>query len=89
MAGDPLSLTFHFAGLAENARARVTSIDLLRGSALPAWQSLGSPEYPTASEIQKLRDAAILPAAEERPIRNGELTIELPPSGLALVEVGK
>jgi xylan 1,4-beta-xylosidase len=62
---------------------------MMRGSALPAWQAMGSPEYPTAAEVQKLRDAAALPAAEQRPIRNGELTIELPPSGLALVEVEK
>jgi xylan 1,4-beta-xylosidase len=89
MEGAPLSLTLRFAGLSENSRARVTSIDMMRGSALPAWQSMGSPEYPTAAEVQKLRDAAVLPAAEERPIRNGELTIDLPPSGLALVEVGK
>ena len=61
----------------------------MRGSALPAWQAMGSPQYPTASEVQKLRDGAALPVAEEIAIRNGELTIELPPSGLALVEVGK
>jgi xylan 1,4-beta-xylosidase len=62
---------------------------MMRGSALPAWQAMGSPEYPTAGEIRKLRDAAALPTAEERPVRNGELTIELPSSGLALVEVEK
>jgi len=89
MEGDSLSLTFRFAGLAESSRVRVTSIDMMRGSALPAWQAMGSPEYPVAAEVQKLRDAANLPAAEERPIRNGELTIELPPSGLAFVEVEK
>ena len=89
MEGDPPSITFRFAGLRENARARVTWIDMMRGSALPAWQAMGSPEYPTAAEVQKLRDAAVLPDAAESPIRNGELTIELPPSGLALVEVEK
>ena len=89
MEGDPLSITFRFAGLRENARARVTWIDMMRGSALPAWLAMGSPEYPTAAEVQKLRDAAVLPDAAESPMRNGELTIELPPSGLALVEVEK
>ena len=89
MEGDPLSITFRFAGLRENAPARVTWIDMMRGSALPAWQAMGSPEYPTAAEVQKLRDAAALPAAAQTPIPNGELTIELPPSGLALVEVEK
>ena len=66
MDGDPLSLTLRFNGIARNARAAVTTIDMLRGSALPAWQSMGSPEFPTGAEIQKLRDAAVLPGAEKR-----------------------
>lgn len=65
MEGDPLSLTFRFAGLGEDSRARVIWIDMMRGSALPVWQAMGSPEYPTAGEIQKLRGAAALPTAEE------------------------
>jgi xylan 1,4-beta-xylosidase len=89
MAGSPLSLTFRFPGLAENTRARVTSIDMLKGSSLLAYQQMGSPEYPNTAEVLKLRDAAVLPAAEEHVIRNGELTIELPPTGLALVEIAK
>jgi xylan 1,4-beta-xylosidase len=89
MEGDPLSLTLKLAGVGETSRVRITSIDMLRGSALPAWQALGSPQYPTAAEIQKLRDAAVMPAAEERVVRNGELTIESAPSGVALVEVEK
>jgi len=88
MQGDPLRLTLRFAGLGDS-RARVTSTDMIRGSALTAWQAMGKPEYPTAAEIRTLRDAASLPAAETRPVRNGELTLELPPSGLALVEVQK
>jgi len=87
MDGDPLDLTLRFAGLAKSGWASVTSIDMLRGSGVPAWQALGSPEYPTSAEIQKLRDAAALPAAEKRSVTNAELKIQLPPSGLALVEV--
>jgi xylan 1,4-beta-xylosidase len=87
MQGDPLRLALRFAGLGENSRARLTSIDMLRGSALPAWQAMGSPEYPTATEIQKLREAAVMPPAENRVVRNGELTVELQPSGLALIEL--
>jgi xylan 1,4-beta-xylosidase len=88
MDGDPLSLTLHFTGLG-NTHARVTSIDMLKGSALPAWKEMGGPEYPTAAEIQKLRDAATLPLPERHAIQKGELTLDLPPSGLALVEVDK
>jgi xylan 1,4-beta-xylosidase len=89
MDGEPLNLTLRFSGLGDAPRASVTSVDMLRGSALPAWQAMGSPGYPTAPEVQKLRDAAVLPTAEKRLIQNGELRIELPPSGLALVEVEK
>jgi xylan 1,4-beta-xylosidase len=89
MDGDPLSLTLRFNGAGATSRASVTSIDMLRGSALPAWQAMGSPELPTAGEIQKMQDAAVLPAAEKRTLENGELRIDLPPSGLALVEIEK
>jgi xylan 1,4-beta-xylosidase len=89
MQGDPLRLTLRLAGLGENSRARVTSIDMMRGSALPAWQAVGSPEYPTATEIQRLREATVMPPAENRTVRNAEMTVEVPPSGLALIELDR
>jgi xylan 1,4-beta-xylosidase len=87
MQGEPLTLTLRFTNPGNPARASVTRVDMLRGSALPAWQEMGSPELPAAAEVQKLRQEAELPAAERRPVQKGELTIELPPSGLALIEL--
>jgi hypothetical protein len=48
---------------------------------------MGSPRYPTRSQIQQLREAAELPAAETHPLENNQLTLTLPTHGLALVEL--
>jgi len=48
---------------------------------------MGSPIYPTSAQIKQLRQAAELPAPEKKRIEGGQLTVELPPHGLALIEV--
>lgn len=40
MKGQPRSLTLKFNGGGDIARARITVIDMLRGSALPAWEAM-------------------------------------------------
>jgi len=47
---------------------------------------MGKPAYPTQAQIQALRSAANLPAPENVRIEHGQLTIVLPPQGLALIE---
>jgi hypothetical protein len=50
---------------------------------------MGSPRYPTREQIQQLRAAGELQPAEVLPIAQGnpaELTLELPPEGIALLE---
>ena len=86
-SGEPASVTLKFRGSSGIRNARVTMVDMLRGSALPAWEAMGCPPYPTADQVKKLSDSANLPAAEVRPIVGEQLSLELPPSGLALVEI--
>ena len=83
--------TFHFKfqGLNGRKSARVTYVDDKRGCAVPAWRAMGSPQYPTREQIQQLRAAGELQPAEVVPMRQGnpaELTLELPPEGIALLE---
>jgi xylan 1,4-beta-xylosidase len=47
---------------------------------------MGKPPYPTQAQIQALRSAASLAAPERVRIQHGQLTIDLPPQGLALIE---
>lgn len=63
------------------------------GSAIPKWHEMGSPRYPTADQIAQLRAAAELPKPEIHPLigdrASAEVSVELPPNGLALLEITK
>ena len=41
----------------------------------------------TSAQIESLKEAAKLPLAEKTLFRNGQMTLVLPPQGLALIEV--
>ncbi len=85
--GSPKTLTLHFKGLAGAQTVRVTIVDKDHGSPLPAWDKMGRPAYPTRAQIEALRKAAALPAAQSRTLANGSLTLTLQPHALALIEV--
>jgi xylan 1,4-beta-xylosidase len=73
-------------GSGENHRARVYRLDSTHGSLVRAYEAMGKPAYPTQAQIQALRSAANLPTPENVRIQHGQLTIVLPPQGLALIE---
>jgi xylan 1,4-beta-xylosidase len=65
--------------------ASVQSIDGVRGNVNIAYERMGSPRYPTQRELAQLREAAAPPAAITHPLQAGELELEIPSDGLALV----
>jgi xylan 1,4-beta-xylosidase len=87
--GKLLPLRLRFRRQREVRAARVTMIDMLRGSALLTWESMGCPPYPTIEQIAGLRESAALPASQERPVIGNELALELQPTGSALIELEK
>jgi xylan 1,4-beta-xylosidase len=87
--GTPRTIQLNFKGVSTANSARVTIVDKEHGSPLPAWGKMGKPVSPTPAQIDQLRKAAALPAAQSRPITNGSLTLTLQPHALALVEIAK
>jgi xylan 1,4-beta-xylosidase len=80
-----LSVTFD--GAAKASSASIHYVEWERGSPMPAWRAMGSPQYPTARQIALLRKSA-QPVTEHRRLdRTGTLKLELPPEGLALIEL--
>lgn len=75
----------------EAGSIEISNVNAQVGSALPKWKQMGSPRYPTAEEIKQLKLAAELPPLEVRPFpgspASSELSIEVPPDGLALLEI--
>ena len=88
-AGSPKTVTLHFKGRSGQPSARVTIVDQEHGSPLPAWNKMGRPAYPTIAQIEELRKAGALPAAQSQAISKGSLTLTLQPQALALIEIGR
>ncbi len=63
---------------------RLQWVDPERGSSLAAWKQMGQPVSPTIEQIQKLREAAVLPASIDAPI---DQPIVLKAQSLAVVEL--
>lgn len=87
--GAPKKLDIRFAGQRPGTRARVSFVDQERGSPMPAWRAMGSPQYPTQAQIAELRKASeIPPPVTVRLDRSASLALDLPPEGVALIELG-
>jgi xylan 1,4-beta-xylosidase len=80
-------VTIDLGGSAGNRRATISRLDAAHGSVLGAYAAMGKPPFPTQAQIQALRSAASLPAPEKVRVDHGQLTIDLPPQGLALIEL--
>jgi xylan 1,4-beta-xylosidase len=88
--GEPGALrviTVRFKGGAPAKHASIWRVDGEHGDAHLAYEKMGSPRYPSQSQIATLRKAVQLPVAEIRDLHHGELTLAVPPHGLAVIEV--
>ena len=85
--GQPKDVTISFSGLTGSHLALISRLDFAHGSLLSLYNSMGNPKYPTASQLQDLRRAAELPVPEEQQLKGSTLTLQLPPHGLALIEI--
>ena len=68
-------------------QVQVWRLDSDHGDVHSAYEKMGAPRYPTQAELQQLRSASALMAPETRELKNGELTLDVPAHGLALVEL--
>jgi xylan 1,4-beta-xylosidase len=85
--GESKNVTIAISGLTGAHRAAISRLDETHGSLLALYKSMGAPKYPTTKQIEELRRAAELPTPEEQNIEHGRVTLELPPQGLALIEI--
>lgn len=86
-AGTFKEVTLKLRGIASQRRAVIYRLDGQHGSLLRAYEAMGRPVYPTRQQIQELRRAAELPAPETRSLTKDQITVTLPPHGLALIEI--
>jgi len=85
-AGSPRTVTLRLKGT-KAKQAFISRVDPDHGDFHSAYEKMGSPQYPTQTQIEDLRQAAQLLPPEARPIERGELSLTLPGHGLALIEL--
>ena len=68
--------------------ALVTLVNPARDPVAEAYAAMGSPPYPTLTEIQALRKAGATQLTHRRSIDSGRLEIALEPGTVALIELG-
>lgn len=85
-AGEPKTVTLQFKGTRVK-HATISRVDPNHGDMHAAYEQMGSPRYPTKDQIKQLKQAADLPAADSRDLKDGTLTLALRSYGLAIIEV--
>ena len=85
-SGEAKHVVIDFRGAKKFHRAVVSRVDSTHGSLLAAYEGMGKPAFPTQAQIQALRNAANLPPAEQMRLHQGELTLDVPAQGLAVIE---
>ena len=86
-AGQSKKVSISLTGSKRIQRAMIYRLDSTHGSVLDAYAAMGKPRYPSQAQIQSLRSAAELPPPEKVRVQRGQLTLNLPSQGLALIDV--
>jgi len=87
VAGSRKLTMVRLRGAQAGQQVKVSYVDLERGSPYPTWRSMGSPKYPTRAQMDTIRQAAEIAPPELRNLNTrGELVLDLPAEGVALIE---
>jgi xylan 1,4-beta-xylosidase len=86
-AGATKTVTFDLTGVPDGAWAEVQRVDATHGDTLAAWKQMGSPKDPTPAQVAALRKASEIGSPQGIEVRNHQLTLTIPPMGLAVIEV--
>ena len=85
--GEPKAMTLQFKNVKSNARVSIRRVDQNHGDTLTLWQKMGSPQYPTQSQLEQLRQQSQLGQPEAAKLSNGSLALQLPVNGLAVLQI--
>ncbi len=87
LTGPDKSFHLDLRGVSPQAVATIRRVDARHGDTLAAYKQMGSPRYPTEDQIKQLRQVADLGKSGSEKLDQGGLTVTVPASGLAVIEV--
>jgi len=86
--GEPKRYQVHMAGARAGQRVQFRFVDQERGSPIPAWREMGSPQYLRPEQIKVLRQRAeVAPPKVSKLDDTLQISFDLPAEGVALIEL--
>ena len=85
--GPSRSVDFEIRGVPPDSPVRVTRADDEHGNTLAAYKSMGSPQYPTRTQVRELNRVAETASVQNLRLTNSAIKLELPVNGALLLEV--
>lgn len=83
------SIRITLQGAPQNSVASIQRLDREHGDVLAADRKMGSPDYPSREQLTQLRAVTAPEKPEREGLHGGVLTLDIPPQGLAVVEIGR
>jgi xylan 1,4-beta-xylosidase len=85
--GASKTVRLDIAGVPGNAQTTMSRVDESHGDPMPAYRAMGSPQYPTMAQVEKLNAASTLPPPTQGHLDGNQLTLQLSPNALVLVKI--
>jgi xylan 1,4-beta-xylosidase len=85
--GPAKRFTVRVTGVRANAAVEIQRLDATHGNVIESYDAMGRPAFPTREQIVRLRAAGKGAAAERSTLKDGSLTIDIPPQGLVMMKV--
>jgi xylan 1,4-beta-xylosidase len=85
-SGPAKTFTVHFQHIGAKS-VTLWRLDADHGDYHRTYEQMGSPAYPTSTQVQQLREAAADSTPETLPLNNGELSITVPAPALIVMEL--
>ena len=79
--------TVKFNGVPPKAPAQILRLDAAHGNVIQAYDAIGRPAFPTRDQIVQLRTAGKASPPQNTVLKEGSLTIGVPPQGLVLITI--
>jgi xylan 1,4-beta-xylosidase len=85
--GPARTFTVKLTGVASNAAVQISRLDSDHGNVIKTYDAMGRPAFPTRDQIIQLRAAGKPAPPQKAHLKNGVLTIDIPPQGLVLIKL--
>ena len=87
--GAPKRVQLQFHNTNPTATVLISRADETHGNTLAVYRKLGSPRYPTPAQVEQINREGELPPPEAVQLKGSTIELEIPPNGLALLELPK